>query len=411
MNKNLKKRLLLLFVLLFLIGVMWVLKKPREGRELEIFYQTPQEGEASFYLSPETESYSLKQTFTVEVKLATVEQTKVVIPTAVLNFDPARLQIISLEGNQADFATQILLDYDNSAGIITIKQGVGGGAPAVSGEILLGTIEFQAVNEGVTSVSFDQDESRAVSNQVQDLVKKFSPGAYQIERPRGTLSVRPNQKEIDLSETFESLIKLNSAEGIVVSTTVINFNSDLLQVVSLTPNQTDFASQMLLDYDNSTGTITIKQGLGGSQPAVSGEILLGTIEFQAISSGTAGISFNQSESSAAHEWEGFLDLDFLSASYNINAPSPSPSPSLSPSPSPPPSPSPSSSPSPSPSPSPYCVRFSQGDANCNDIIGDLDYALWWQSYRVDQDGDFNDDGITEDLDYAIWWLNWEGGEV
>jgi hypothetical protein len=55
---------------------------------------------------------------------------------------------------------------------------------------------------------------------------------------------------------------------------------------------------------------------------------------------------------------------------------------------------------------PECPLFSKGDGNCDGMVEDLDYVVWWNSYKKNLEGDYNGDGETEDLDYVVWWNNY-----
>ncbi len=61
---------------------------------------------------------------------------------------------------------------------------------------------------------------------------------------------------------------------------------------------------------------------------------------------------------------------------------------------------------PSPSYGQDCPLFMYGDGNCDNLIDDLDYVVWWSSYGKSTRADFNSDGQTDDLDYVIWWKHY-----
>jgi hypothetical protein len=46
-----------------------------------------------------------------------------------------------------------------------------------------------------------------------------------------------------------------------------------------------------------------------------------------------------------------------------------------------------------------------GDANGDDRVDELDYAIWHYSYGKSTEGDFNNDGVTDEVDYTLWWQN------
>ncbi len=56
---------------------------------------------------------------------------------------------------------------------------------------------------------------------------------------------------------------------------------------------------------------------------------------------------------------------------------------------------------------PNCPAFEFGDANCDGMVEDLDYVVWWDSFGEKMRADFNFDSLTDDLDYVSWWKNFD----
>ena len=141
------------------------------------------EDKVFFYLFPSSGSFSVGEEFEVNIQITTPEDEKLVIATAVLNFDPSVLKVNSITGSD-EFKNQMWLDCDDEAGVITIKQGVAGGDPAVAGDIdpiNFATIKFEGISEtGTTTVSFDEEALSAVSDEAAYLAVSAEGGSYEI---------------------------------------------------------------------------------------------------------------------------------------------------------------------------------------------------------------------------------------
>jgi len=82
-------------------------------------------------------------------------------------------------------------------------------------------------------------------------------------------------------EPFAFLVYLqspSSADKIVLATLVLKFDPQLLQVREI-KNGDSFSNKIKSEFDNTKGTITIKRGLGGGEPAIGEKVEFAKIYF------------------------------------------------------------------------------------------------------------------------------------
>jgi hypothetical protein len=138
-------------------------------------------GRAVFSLSPSFGTFPVDVPFTLKVFLEMPEPAQVVIAGLGLKFDPKVLQAKEIRGGR-DFSNKIKLDFRNGQGKIIIKQGVGGGEPAVSGKVEFAQIDFVGVRENQqTKIVVDKDFSSVVSTASEYLLFEAEPGVYQLK--------------------------------------------------------------------------------------------------------------------------------------------------------------------------------------------------------------------------------------
>jgi hypothetical protein len=105
-------------------------------------------GTASLYLSPASGSHVQGSSFTVAVH---ENGTNVNVVTAKLTYDASKLSCTGIGGSSAFPQT---ISASCSGGSITISRYTNPGAPAVSGDAVVGSVNFTAIATGTTSVSF-----------------------------------------------------------------------------------------------------------------------------------------------------------------------------------------------------------------------------------------------------------------
>ena len=94
---------------------------------------------------------------------------EIVLATLVLKFDPQLLQVKEIQSNER-FANKIKAEFDNARGTITIKQGVGGGEPAIGEKVDFAKIYFMGTGKKQQAqVNIDTDLSSLVSTNAEYL--------------------------------------------------------------------------------------------------------------------------------------------------------------------------------------------------------------------------------------------------
>lgn len=137
--------------------------------------------EAVFSLFPSPQTFPVNSPFTLKTFLDTPKQTKVVIATLRLEFDPKVLQVKKVRGGK-DFSNKIKVDFDNKRGTITVKQGVGGGKPAMSGKVEFAQIDMVGRTKSrATEITIDKILSSVVSAASERLPLETKSGVYQLK--------------------------------------------------------------------------------------------------------------------------------------------------------------------------------------------------------------------------------------
>jgi hypothetical protein len=130
---------------------------------------------------------------------------------------------------------------------------------------------------------------RIISLTIDDLIYMFSLDddgnvmAYSVVSDASTvnLSIQPSINTVAVGDTFSVTIQAEAGSQIVTGvSTYLNFDSDYLEVQSVTPGAT-LPTVIQNTYDNNAGTIDYSAGKLGA-PFPSGTFTVATIEFKAL---------------------------------------------------------------------------------------------------------------------------------
>ncbi len=288
---------------------------------VEVGSGVPAEEEAAFSLVPAVSAVSSGNEFGLDIQLETDEE--VVIGTAVLNFEPQKLKVVDLVSSDL-FSNKMQVDYDNQAGRVVVKQGLGGDQSSVTGRIDFASIRFKAVgNSGQTSaVNFIEDES-SVASQGEVYLNlgthsaKVEITSGQVE-PEANFSLVPSEVNVGSEENFELDLRLNTNKSVVIATAQLTFDPIKLEATDVIGSD-GFPNKMQVDYNNQSGEVTIKQGVGGGKDPMSGKMKFGTVKFKAIGSPgeIATVSYDEVSSSVAEEDEAYLSFETSGSKINI----------------------------------------------------------------------------------------------
>ncbi len=158
--------------------------------------------------------------------------------------------------------------------------------------------------------------------------------------PGGTQSV-------SLNSTFSLQVRINATVSPGAAEVYISYPTAKLQVQSIDYSGSPYTIQLL--ESNSGGVLEMDRAAFSAIPA--GDQLFATVNFKAIASGSAPISFTNSSVVRAFSDSSAMALTKNGVTYNITTPTPPPPPPVTP-PTPTPTPTPSPAPSPNPTPSP-----------------------------------------------------------
>jgi hypothetical protein len=197
------------------------------------------------------------------------------------------------------------------------------------------------------------------------------------------LSLSPASQTLTVGQTFTTQVRVNTN-----GQTVNGVQSDItypsnLSVSSITGGDFDVEAQKTF----ANGTIHL--AYGATVPK-SGNLLVATITFKALTAGTASVIFTNS-SVVSNITNTNVLKSSTNASYSILAPTPTPT----------------ATPTPTIPPTPTPVPFKTGDINHDNKIDvqDLSYLLsHWNS--SDTLSDLNHDGKVNTFDLSILLTNW-----
>ena len=200
-----------------------------------------------------------------------------------------------------------------SAGLLP-PSGVAGGKP------MLSLVRYEVSGEALRGLAPDPEGGS-------------SPVVVQLENASGTVAFRfnPSSSTVGVGDIFLVEIRLDSGtQTMDGAQAYVQFDPAYLQVVDAAGNPTThiiagtaFNNHILNDVNNTTGLIRYSDGVGLTEPEVSGDnLLLATIRFKALA-GTASTALQfQSGSTKATSGGSELPVTTTDGAVSISAPTP-----------------------------------------------------------------------------------------
>lgn len=111
-----------------------------------------QSNQAVFQFFPNTGSFSLNDTFSIDLRINSTNSTGVTSIKVSLAFDASRLEVVTLDSSQSSFPYQWEQTFDNSIGTIQIQRS--SPTPRL-GEHLITKITFKTKQIGTATVDYD----------------------------------------------------------------------------------------------------------------------------------------------------------------------------------------------------------------------------------------------------------------
>lgn len=130
---------------------------------------------ATLYLAPATGSYASGATITMTIRMSS-GSVGVNAVQANLTYPTAQLQFVSTSTAGSPFTTTI----QNSGGSGSVQLGVGILAGSTSGDQLVGTVTFTALNAGSAAVSFAAGSGIAKASDSTDICQQKRGALYTI---------------------------------------------------------------------------------------------------------------------------------------------------------------------------------------------------------------------------------------
>lgn len=244
-------------------------------------------------INPSSKTVNVGDDFnlTVEVQAGTQQ---VDAAAAYLNFDKAKLQVVSLTSGTT-LSTELEKSYDNTAGTINYAAGKLG-TPFPSGTFTLVTISFHALAATAgTPLSFNSTMPRQsdVTFGGASILGSTVAGTVIVSNAGTTvLAVNPASKTVNVGDSFDLSVEVRAgAQPVDAAAAYLNFDPAKLEVVSLTGGTT-LPTELEKTYDNSAGTINYAAGkLGGPYPSGTFTVLTATFHAKTATTGTT-VSFN-----------------------------------------------------------------------------------------------------------------------
>jgi hypothetical protein len=133
------------------------------------------------------------------------------------------------------------------------------------------------------------------------------------------LKIVPGAGQFNVGREFQSVIKIEPSGGkkVVIATAVLNYDSDLVEVVDIQGSDL-FGMEMELKAYPDQGEIIIRQGVSGSQQPVGGEIDFATINFKVLApASNLVIDFNKDKTKIVNVQADYMVPRYKSAGYQL----------------------------------------------------------------------------------------------
>ncbi len=294
--------------------------------------------------------------------------------TAMINFNPAVVTVGSVGDGDAPFGAPTTKTIDNVAGTVTLAGSQTGATP--SGSIVVARLNLQGVANGATPLGINGDT--LIDTTSAPIVHTVTPGAATVTTPvvaTGSGFV-PAGFNIDIPVEVRGLV----AQTLAAYDITISFDKTKTTINSVNGGPAPFGHPAST-IDNTAGTVTLSQTVGGGGPAyripgsldesapitdkakleamiksgariqsnprsLPGTVTLAILNVQGVSAGATDLAIVVR--TLANSNQGAITHTTSAGTVTVAAPTPTPTPA--PSPSPTPTPGPTSTPSPTPAP-------------------------------------------------------------
>ncbi len=247
---------------------------------------------ASIYVSPDTATVANGSTLSVTIRENSGTDS-VNSVQASLNYDSNKLQYVSI--TEGDSFPVIAANSTGTPGVIRVGRGNSDGS--VTGDKPIVTINFKVIgSSGDAAINVDKAYSllvRSVDN--QDILQNVGSGNYTISSDTGNISTKPIMYITPASSSYlagatvAATVRLNSYTASVTTIeAAIKYPTDKLQYVSVTEGGI-YATQQRTN--NANGVVDIIRGIAGGSNGINGDNPVVTINFIAIASGSAALTF------------------------------------------------------------------------------------------------------------------------
>lgn len=304
----------------------------------------------SFEVSPTQATKNVEDVLDVQLVL-NAGSNNISAVDVTIGFDQNKLRLNSFDPNGSTGLQSIVNQSGNGSLHYIGAQAATGSV--LTGRIILGTARFATLAQSSgTNVNYTVANATSISQTGYLTVSSKTGGIYIItsgvSTPTSTpavtvaptdqvyMTMNPAQASKNYEETFDVAFFLNGQNYNISGIDFwVNFNKDLLEINSFTPNPNSNLGQIVNDKNNLSGTLHYIGANSGSV-RVSGEINIGTAQFKTKKvEGIAQVNFSSVKVTAS-EYPDFLPVgQNQNGTYTIGAgPTATPVPTLTPSPTP-----------------------------------------------------------------------------
>jgi hypothetical protein len=233
-------------------------------------------------LTPSTGSYSVGSTISVAI-YENSYTTAVNAAQANLTYPTNLLQFQSANNTGGGFPTVV----QNSGGNGTVNLGVGILGSSVSGNQLVGTVTFTVIAAGTATIGVATSSAVTDATTSNNILQVRTGSTYTLSAAAvPTIYLNPASGSYASGSTISIAMRENSLTTAVNAVEVnLTYPTARLQFQSV--NNTNGAFTTVLSSNGGNGTVNLSVGLLGS--STTGDKLVGTVVFTALSAGSAAI--------------------------------------------------------------------------------------------------------------------------
>lgn len=246
------------------------------------------------YVTPATKTLAVGENVTVEVRVDTGDE-QANAAEARLTYDAAKLEFTSVSGEGSVYGVDA--ESKGGSGSVIIARG---NIQPVSGDGLLGKVTFKSLSGGEAKIDVTA-ESRALRPSDQaDIITERTGATMTVNTPQptqnnqtGSIYLSPASRSVAPGDVITTEVRVDSgSEAVNAAEARLTYSTSQLEFVSVSGSGSAYGIEAPSSGGN--GLVTIARG---NITALTGDKLLGTVKFKALTAGSAAVTVS-SESQA-----------------------------------------------------------------------------------------------------------------